>query len=117
VPGKAAETAVANVTDPSSQRLLDLARRRGRLPVIVGLAVEDASGDEAATRRAQQQLLADLGVTAGSDGTLAGPGITGVKLYETIPFLALTADAEAIARIIRNRLVVSIQEDSAVPPN
>ena len=102
----------------SYQRLLDLARRRGRVPVIVGLAVAAAEADdEAAIARTQRQLLADLGVAAGADGSLAGPGITGVKLYETIPFIALTADADALRRLMRHRLVVSIVEDSAVPPN
>lgn len=116
--GHGAEKTMANVADASSQRLLDLARRRGRLPVIVGLAAAGASADdeEAAIARTQRQLLADLGVVAAADGSLAGPGITGVKLYETIPFLALTVDADALARLIRNPLVVSIREDSAVPP-
>jgi hypothetical protein len=109
---------MANVSGPSAQRLVDLARHRGPLPLIVGLAIAEGSADdEAAIKRAQQQLLADLGVAPGADGTLAGPGITGVKLYETIPFLALTADAEAIGRIMRNRLVASAQVDRAIPPD
>ena len=109
---------MADIAAPASQRLLDLARRRGRVPVIVGLAVPAASADdEAAIARAQRQFLAELGVVAAADGSLAGPGITGVKLYEAIPFIALTADADALERVLRNRLVVSIQEDTAVPPN
>ncbi|MFO1154653.1 MAG: hypothetical protein U1E42_13470 [Rhodospirillales bacterium] len=121
--GQAAEPASkpgTNAINPSSQsqRLLDLARQRGRLPIIVELAVTGAAADdEAAIRRAQQHLLADLGVTTGADGNLTGPGVSGVKLYETMPFLALTADAQAIDHLIRNQLVVRIQEDSPVPPN
>ncbi|MFO1128265.1 MAG: hypothetical protein U1E66_07560 [Rhodospirillales bacterium] len=114
----AGEIAMARATGPASQRLIEVARERGRLPVLIELAMTGPAADEpAAIARAQHRLLTDLGVTAAADGTLAGPGITGVKLYETIPFIALTADADALERLMRSRLVVSVQEDSAVPPN
>lgn len=113
-PGTAAGTVMADISGPSAQRLIDLAGQRGRLPLIIGLAAR--ADDEVAIERAQQRLLADLGVVTGEDGTLAGPGISGVKIYETIPFIAFTADAAAIQRVIRHPLVISVQEDSALPP-
>ncbi len=119
--GRMVDTTAPSTPGSSPQRLLDLAHRRGRLPVIVGLAIvgagAGAGGDDAAAiARTQRQLLADLGVVTTADGGLAGPGITNIKLYEAIPFIALTVDADALGRLLRHRLVVSIQEDIAVPP-
>lgn len=117
---------MASMPESTKARLLELARSRGRLPVIVGLAVPMRSEDElgpaesaaqqAAMARARAQLLKDLGIVAASDGSLSGPGITNVKLFETIPFLALTVEAGALERLLAHPLVESVQEDAAVPP-
>ena len=80
--------------------------------MIVGLAVPP--GTELGTTRSR--LLEDLGVTAAGDGSLAGPGITNVKLFETIPFLALTAEPAALERLLNHPLVDSVQGDAAAPP-
>ena len=117
---------MASIPESTKARLLELARSRGRLPVIVGLAVPMRSEDElgpaeskaqqAAMARARAQLLKDLGIIAASDGSLSGPGITNVKLFETISFLALTVEAGALERLLAHPLVESVQEDAAVPP-
>ncbi len=107
-------------------------RSRGELAVIIGFAVpglrSDAGGastpfdpeqekrDQGAIARVRKQLLTDLGVHPDHRGGLSGPGIHGVKLFETIPFLALTADPQALERVLVNPLVESVQRDTAVPP-
>ena len=100
--------------------LLDRARARGRLPVLVSLRMPAGAGGadvtaEIARRRAL--LLADLGVAAGAGGALTGPGITNVKPFATIPFVALTVDPAALERLLRHPLVASVAEDRAVPPS
>jgi hypothetical protein len=124
--GYAAEVDMVAVPESTKARLLELARMRGRLPVIVGLAVPFRSEDEvgpaetaareAAMTRARARLLKDLGVVAARDGSLSGPGIINVKLFETIPFLALTAEPEALERLLAHPLVDSVQEDATVAP-
>lgn len=109
---------MAAAPESAQAMLLARARARGRLPVIVGLAVPAAGGTEpgeAEIAKAQARLLADLGVADTGSG-FAGPGIGNVKLYAAIPFLALTAEPEALARLLRHPLVVSAQEDTAAPP-
>lgn len=96
--------------------LLDRARERGRLAVIVGLAGPDATRSETAMIQVRDRLLRDLDVAAAADGSLAGPGITNVKLFRAIPFLALTVEPDALARLLAHPLVASVQEDAAVPP-
>jgi hypothetical protein len=120
----ASKLEMACIPESTKTRLLELARMHGRLPVIVGLAVPLRSEDEPAQSAVQQasmarvraQLLKDLSIVATSDGSLSGPGITNVKLFETIPFLALTVEPEALQHLLAHPLVESIQEDSPVPP-
>jgi hypothetical protein len=123
--GHTSELDMASVPESTKARLLELARIRGRLPVIVGLAVPLRSEElgpaefaeqEAAMARVRARLLNDLGIVAASDGSLSGPGITNVKLFETIPFVALTAEPESLERLLAHPLVESVEEDVAVPP-
>ena len=119
----ASKLEMAAIPESTRTRLLELARIRGQLPVIVGFAVP-LSQDEPVQSAAQQanmacaraQLLKDLGIVATSNGSLSGPGITNVKLFETIPFLALTAEPQALEHLLAHPLVESVQEDVAVPP-
>jgi hypothetical protein len=122
---RARELTMASIPDDVSAALLEQARTRGRLPVIVGLAVPppenagpvpDEAVEKAAIDMVRAQLLRDLGVVAGADGTLTGPGITNVKLFDAIPFLALTAEPEALARLLRHPAVTSVQEDATMAP-
>jgi hypothetical protein len=112
---------MAGIPEQQQVMLLQRARALGRLPVIVGLAVPPEGGEpgpdeEAAIARAQARLLQDLGVAAGPDGSLAGPGITNVKPFATIPYLALTAEPGALAKVLRHPLVASAQEDATLAP-
>jgi hypothetical protein len=113
-PGTALEVAMTAATVPEDIRatLLAKARARGRLPVLIGLTGASPGAVEAARAR----LLADLGVTAGPDGSLAGPGISNVKLFETIPYLALTAEPAALERLLAHPSVASVQEDATAAP-
>ena len=117
---------MAAAPESTKTRLVESARIRGRLPVIVGFAVPirpeaelrpaESAAQQAAMTRARARLLRDLDVVAASDGSLSGPGITNVKLYETIPYLALTAEPEALQRLLAHPLVESVQEDAEMPP-
>jgi hypothetical protein len=111
----AAEATMSATPDATRTTLLSKAKDRGRLPVIVGLAVPEGA-DGRAVAAAQARLLRDLEVVERRDGTLAGPGLTSVKLFETIPFLAVVAEPYALQRLLDHPLVVSVQEDAAVAP-
>jgi hypothetical protein len=103
---------MAAVPDATRAALLARARALGRLPVIVGLAI--SPGSELGPARAR--LLGDLGVAPLGDGSLAGPGVTNVKPFATIPFLALTVEPAALERLLAHPLVDSVQEDAAAAP-
>jgi hypothetical protein len=100
------------VPDATRATLLAQARALGRLPIIVGLAVSPQADPGVARSR----LLEDLGVVPAADGNLAGPGITNVKQFETIPFLALTVEPTALERLLNHPSVDSVQVDAAAPP-
>jgi len=129
----AAASGTAMLDEDAKARLLAQATARGELPVIVGFVVADLPVDEegadvrppdpteaeqrrTAIARVRARLLAELGVRADRRGVLSGPGVHTVKVYETIPFLALTVEPEPLARLLANPLVSSVQPDAAVPP-
>lgn len=127
-----AAAAMPTLDDEKKAHLTALVRSRGELAVIVGFAVpgvrsdagdagtppdpEQERQDQGAIARVRTQLLTDLGVRPDRHGGLSGPGIHGVKLFEMIPFVALTADPQALERVLTNPLVESVQPDTAVPP-
>lgn len=127
-PSLALELVLASVPEAMKAALLERARARGYLPVIVGLAVTptlggseptpaEASAHERAVAAARARLLADLGVVVAGGGSLAGPGISNVKLFEAIPFLALTASPAALERLLGHPLVGSVREDATARHN
>jgi hypothetical protein len=99
--------------------LQNLARIRGRLPVLVGLRLppDGATDRPAAIARTRAALFADLGIKAGPGGQLAGPGITNVKPFATIPYVGLTVEPAALELLLRHPLVATVSEDAAVPPS
>ena len=108
------------MTMPERQALLDLAQARGRLPVIVALAVPTVAAGEptpAAIAAVALGLLRDLGVRPTAEGALGGPGITNVKPFATIPYLALTVDPAALERLLTHPAVRAVEADQAVAPN
>jgi hypothetical protein len=122
---RAWELAMASIADDVSAALLERARARGRLAVIVGLAMPSREGvapgpdepaEEAAIATVRSRLLRDLGVVARADGTLGGPGVTNIKLFHAIPFLALTVEPEPLARLLQYPAVMSVQEDTTLAP-
>jgi hypothetical protein len=121
-PSLALEVALASssVPEAAQARLLARARARGHLPVIVSLVVALPAGRHEPTSAeiaaAQARLLADLGVAAAGDGGLVGPGVGNVKLFEGIPYLALTASPAALERLLGHPLVESVREDAAAAP-
>lgn len=111
----AAEATMRATSDATRTTLLRDAEERGRLPVIVGLVVP-AGADDRAVAAARARLMRDLEVVERNHGTLAGPGLTNVKLFETIPFLAVVAEPDALQRLLDHPLVASVQEDAAAAP-
>ena len=106
---------LAAAPDPSTD-LLNLARRRGAIPVIVGfkLGPEPAAAGVCAVTAARAAFYRALGIEPAVDGTLAAPGITRVKAFTTIPFVAMTVDADALERLLGLPLVTSVEPDATV---
>ncbi len=114
-----------------AEALVARAAAQGQVRVIIGL--DEALADEETLapaevqtqrtrlRAAQSALLADLGAAAVPEQRRTGPGagghgVDGVTLFDTIPFLALNADAAAVRRLLAAPGVTSVQEDVPVPP-
>lgn len=102
----------------AAEALLARTQERGRLRMIVGireqllnedgLAAQQVEAQRARLRASQQSLLADLGTSQQESDSVA--------LFDTIPFLAMNADAATLQRLLDNPQVKSIQEDVPVPP-
>jgi subtilisin family serine protease len=135
VPGGSEPAVAPSVARPSAPvaiSLLGRAQERGRIRVIVGLREQPqplAAGEgdrlalQAATARrarlaaSQRAFLADLvGARPGGAAPLVGAGVQAPTLFETVPYLALTADPGALRRLFADPRVASVQEDVAMPP-
>ena len=94
--------------------LLDMARRRGAVSVIVGfkLGPSRRRPEKVRLRRHVHAFYRALGIEPAADGTLAAPGITHVKAFTTIPFVAMTVDADALERLLALPLVTSVEPDA-----
>jgi subtilisin len=97
----------------SVAQLLDRARKRGKLRLIVGLdaAVADESGLAPSAVQAQRRRVA-----AAQDGLLRRN--VGTRLsakLESLPFVVLEADQPALQRLLTDPGVLSVQEDVAAP--
>jgi hypothetical protein len=110
---------MVSAEEDTTRVLREQAKARGRLPVLVGLRLArpgtraDPTAEIAQIRAA---LFDDLAIARTADGEMAGPGIANVKSFASIPFVALTVDPAALDRLLGHPLVVSVAEDTAVPP-
>jgi hypothetical protein len=110
-------TGAAEGMDAAAAALVARAHERGVLRVIVGLretlaneellAPAQAKAQRARLRASQQAVLE----------ATAGPGVSGITLFDTIPFVALNADAATVQRLLADPRVSSVQEDVPVPPS
>lgn len=106
---------LAAAPDPMTD-LLELARQRGAVPIIVGfeLGPDPLTAGEGAVAAARAAFYRALGIEPMADGTLAAAGITHVKPFTTIPFVAMTVDADALERLLKLPMVTSIEPDATV---
>jgi subtilisin len=113
-------------TDGGAAPLLEQARTRGQVRLIVGLreafvaeaglAASAASAQRARFAATQRAVLAALATRRAETGAAAGAGPRNVSLFQTIPFLALEADLATIRSLLEDPRVASVHEDVAVPP-
>ena len=106
--------------------LLQHARERGRLRLIVGLrepfvaeatlATPMAGAQRARIAAGQRAVLATLGALRPAEGADVDRRGEKVTLFETIPFLALGADVATLEALLADPRVASVHEDIAVPP-
>ncbi|HET6469574.1 MAG TPA: S8 family serine peptidase [Geminicoccaceae bacterium] len=101
--GKAAATPAADRR--AAEMLASLASQRGRLPVIVELAEDEAEADPGIRRGRQRAFLDRVG----------GGGAAPV-LFQSLPFVSLQADPLTLRRILADPQVVSVQEDAIHRP-
>ena len=98
---------------PDAARLLRAAEERGRIGVIVGLdlvlrdddaiAAAEAAVQARTLARAQESLIAR---------TTGGIGV-GIRKFQTIPYIAIQATRDELARLLSDPAVTSITEDQA----
>ena len=105
-PSAAAETLLARTQEKGQFRVI--VGIREQLLNEDGLAAQQVEAQRARLRASQQSLLADLGTSQQENDSVA--------LFDTIPFLAMNADAATLQRLLDNPQVDSIQEDVPVPP-
>ncbi len=118
----AAPTAADEVPDsPAREQAFDaldaLAAARGVVPVIVGVRADFAP--ESALEGAQAVLDQRAAIARAQtevERALAAAGAPALRRFQTIPYLALRADAAALAALRASPWVTSIEEDVPVPP-
>lgn len=106
---------------PGAEALLDQARAKRQVRVILGLPVPmadesrlglaEALTQGAQLRARQRALLADLGVDAQREGATAESATGAATLFDTIPFLAVSLSEAALRRALAHPGVASIQLD------
>jgi hypothetical protein len=104
--------------EAAAARLLQRARERGSVRVIVGLTMtlrdEDAlppaqAARQARTLRATQNAVAER--------VLGGRSSAGVTRFSSIPFMSMVVDASQLTRLLADPDIASIQEDRPAAPN
>lgn len=94
--------------------LLDKAKQQGEVPLLVQL--RDPAGQGSDKRNPNAQLQASE-ITALQQRVLHDvPGLTQVKSYKHIPFLAARADESALRQLLQDPAVVLVQEDEHFAP-
>lgn len=107
----------ARADAPALEALIEKARRGGALRVIVTLAVPfEPEGDLANARAVRGQRRAIAAAQQRLLRRLRGHRISSVKRFETIPSLALSADAAALVCIKSAPEVARVQEDQVDAP-
>ena len=102
-----AQEAGAQTASPTLDELVDKAARQGFLRVIVEVLPDGpAPPTREAIAQAQDRVLQEL---AGTDHRV-------IRRYATIPFLGLSASADALRRLAGSLLVASIREDMVLRP-
>ena len=100
------------------EKLQQAALSQDTVKVIVGLETNfTAEGDLNSANAAQLQRDQIRSTQTSLLNDLAQSNVSGVKQYETIPFIALTVDRAALDALAANPNVVSIQEDGLAKPH
>ena len=112
------KTQPSDELDRSFSTLLDIAREKDAVRVIIGLRLDGFRpvGELGDLQREKQQ--ADI-KTAQNDTLkrLESYNLTGVKQFEYMPYLAAEVDTAALEIMRQDLQIVSIQEDEAVAPS
>lgn len=104
-------------SSPQKARLFDKAAARGTVNVIAGLNVEyqpEGRFSSQADIHSQQQAISKAQATLLEH--FSGKNITHVKQFKTIPYLALRTDAAGLEALFNDPGIVTIEEDTPVPP-
>ncbi|MDR4307708.1 S8 family serine peptidase [Chelatococcus sambhunathii] len=104
-------------TAAQADQLRQRAREKGKIRVIVGLAMtmrseRAISAAAAAAQRSTLRATQDRVVGR----ALGSPAGAGVVRFDYIPYVSLFVDAEALDRLLADGEVVSVQEDVPVEP-
>lgn len=103
--------------DNSSSALLAKAQQQGSVRVILELDVQFAAEGSLAGAAAVQSQRAAISSTQSTVLSAPTAGvISGVKQFETIPYLAVAADAIALQDLINHPQVIGVQEDALAKP-
>ncbi len=112
------KTQPSDELDRSFSGLLDIAREKGSVRVIIGLRLDGFRpvGELEDAQREKQQ--ADIKTVQNDTlGRLGSYNLTGVKQFEYMPYLAAEVETAALEMMRQDPQIVSIQEDKAVAPS
>lgn len=105
-------------TTAALDRLAQRAAAEGSVRVIVGLELPTQSeGRLTAATLAQQRASIRAAQNTAVNQLLTGTGSRAHARFDTIPFLAIEADANGLARLRSSRLIRHIQEDRLATPS
>lgn len=130
--GSGADIDVRQAAEP----LLAKAEQKGKVRVIIkvrlpeqtdlGRAMVDGvqeAGQRNGISRAQRDVLTRLGITPDADASgrprvpvTLPDNIANLRLFRTVPYLSMFADASTLERLLADPQVVAVHEDVPVPP-
>jgi subtilisin len=99
-------------SDPS--RMLDVARVRSEIPVIVEMDTEFVPEGELSLFAAANQRAAIAGAQTRVLDRVSGA--RNVKTFRSVPMMAMMVGANELAALLDDRSVTAVYEDVAVPP-
>jgi hypothetical protein len=113
---QAAEHMNSEITTKDYSKLLARTQAAGIVRIIVKLNMHFVPDGQLSSQEAVEQQARIAKMQDRLCAELSKYNVKGIKKFKYTPYIAMEVDSTALAALISNSLVVSVEEDSPVPP-